>query len=298
MQHHHSSRPPLADYHVHTARCGHAVGAMERYVEQAIASGLAELGFSDHLYLYWLPREARDPELAMADWELDFYVQDVERCRERYASDITIRLATEADFVPGHERALEAILRRYDWDYVVGSVHFVDGWGLDDERYRDGYAGWNVDALYARYFDLVGQAAETGCFDVMGHVDLVKKFGYRPEQPQRESYARLAERFARADVSVEVNTAGLRKPCAEVYPHPDLLRACRVAGVPTTFASDAHTPEDVARDFEAAARLMRVAGYDTYLAFANRQRIARPLDAPDPSPPSYSPSAAPSPRGS
>lgn len=271
---------------------------MERYVEQAIASGLAELGFSDHLYLYWLPRDARDPELAMADWELDFYVQDVERCRQRYASDITIRLATEADFVPGHERALEAILGRYDWDYVVGSVHFVDGWGLDDERYRDGYARWDLDALYARYFDLVGQAAESGLFDVMGHLDLVKKFGHRPRQPQREAYARLADRLARAHVSVEVNTAGLRKPCAEVYPHPDLLRACRDAGVPTTFASDAHAPADVARDFETAARLMGEAGYDAYLAFARRQRFPRPLDAAAPSQPGYSPSAAPSPRGS
>ena len=87
---------------------------MEQYVEHAIARGLRELGFSDHLYLYWIPPDQRDPELGMADWELDFYVEDVERCRRRYASDITIRLSTEADFVPGHERSLESILARYD----------------------------------------------------------------------------------------------------------------------------------------------------------------------------------------
>src|SRR6516225_8653075 len=84
---------PLVDYHVHTARCGHASGAMERYVERAIQSGLSELGFSDHLFMYWLPADRRDPELGMAEWEHDFYIEDVERCRRRYTGDITIRLS-------------------------------------------------------------------------------------------------------------------------------------------------------------------------------------------------------------
>jgi histidinol-phosphatase (PHP family) len=273
----HASPLPLVDYHVHTARCGHAVGPMERYVERAIAAGLAEIGFSDHLYLYWLPAERRDPELAMAEWELDYYIQDIYRCRERYAADVTIRLSTEADFIPGHERELETILRRYEWDYVVGSVHFVDGWGMDDSRYVDGYQRWDIDALHDRYFDLVGQAAETGLFDVMGHADLVKKFGHRPSADQAENHARLAERFARAGMCVELNTSGLRKPCAEVYPGQGLLRTCRAAGVPTTFASDAHAPTDVAADFDRAASLMRAAGYERYVAFAGRRREERTL---------------------
>src|SRR6185436_8347696 len=100
---------PLVDYHVHTARCGHAEGAMERYVEHAIENGLIELGFSDHLYMYWLPPDRRDPTLGMAEWEHDFYIEDVERCRTRYRGDISIRLSTEADFIPGHEQQLEHI---------------------------------------------------------------------------------------------------------------------------------------------------------------------------------------------
>jgi histidinol-phosphatase (PHP family) len=268
---------PLVDYHVHTARCGHAVGTMEQYVEHAIASGLREMGFSDHLYLYWMPSAERDPELGMAEWELDFYVEDVERCRRRYGRDIAIRLSTEADFVPGYERDLESILRRYDWDYVIGSVHFIDGWGFDDSRKLAGYAEWDIDALYARYFELVGQSAETGLFDTIGHPDLVKKFGYRARSDQTGAYARLAERFARSGVCVELNTAGLRKPIGEVYPHLDLLRACQALGVPATLASDAHAPGEVAADLGVAGDLLRVAGYDQYIAFAGRQREARPL---------------------
>lgn len=263
---------PLVDYHVHTARCGHAVGAMERYVEQAIASGLTELGFSDHLFTYWLPPDRRDPELGMAEWEHDYYIEDVERCRTRYGSDITIRLSTEADFIIGHERELEAILGSYDWDYVMGSVHFIDDWGFDDSRYISGFSDWNIDALYERYFDLIGASAETGLFDTIAHADLVKKFGHRPTRDLSEDYARLSARFGQAGVCVEVNTSGLRKPVAEIYPHPDLLRACRAAGVPVTLGSDAHAPTEVAADFTSACDLLRQVGYSHYVTYARRAR--------------------------
>lgn len=250
---------------------------MERYVERAIEAGLTELGFSDHLYLYWLPPAERDASLAMADWELDFYIQDVERCRDRYGKEIAIRLSVEADFVPGAERTLESILRRYDWDYVIGSVHFLDGWGFDDERYLAGYAEWDIDALYRRYFDVVGASAETGLFDTIGHPDLVKKFGHRARTDLSQAYAELARRFARAGVCVEVNTAGLRKPIGEIYPHPDLLRACRAAGVSATLGADAHTPRDVAADLEAATGLLQAAGYDAFVRFQARSRVLTPV---------------------
>jgi histidinol-phosphatase (PHP family) len=270
---------PLVDYHVHTARCGHASGAMERYVERAIEAGLTELGFSDHLFLYWLPADQRDPELTMAEWEHDFYMQDVERCRERYASDITIRRSIEADYIPGHEQKLASILQRYDWDYVIGSVHFIEDWGFDDSRNIARFDQWQIDALYARYFDLVGASAETGLFDTIGHSDLVKKFGHRPEADQAAAYAALAARLSRMGVCAEVNTGGLRKPVAEAYPHLDLLRAYQVAGVPVTFGSDAHAPNEVAADLDAACALMREAGYSEFVKYAGRQRTTVQLTA-------------------
>jgi len=275
---------PLVDYHVHTARCGHASGAMERYVERAIAAGLDELGFSDHLFLYWVPPERRDPELAMAEWEHDFYIEDVERCRSRYAGDIRIRLATEADFVPGHEAQLEAILRRYDWDYVIGSVHFLGDWGFDDSRKTAGFVGRDIDALYAEYFEVVGASAETGLFDTIGHTDLIKKFGHRPVADQSDAYARLADRYARAGVCVELNTAGLRKPCAELYPSVDLLRALQGRRVPITLASDAHAAAEVAADFASAVDVLHTVGYRSFITFARRQRREVPLPAPTAAP--------------
>ncbi len=251
---------------------------MERYVERAIQSGLTELGFSDHLFMYWLPHDRRDAELGMAEWEHDFYIEDVERCRSRYARDIRIRLATEADFIPGHERELERILRGYDWDYVIGSVHFMGEWGFDDGRYLAEFERHGVDALYAQYFGLVGASAETGLFDTIGHSDLIKKFGHRAAGDLRGAYAGLAARFAGAGVCVEVNTSGLRKPVGEMYPHPDLLRAYFEAGVPVTFGSDAHAPGEVAADLAAACGLMREVGYTEFVRYAGRRRYTSPLE--------------------
>lgn len=268
---------PLVDYHVHTARCGHATGAMERYVEYAISAGLSELGFSDHLFMYWLPPDRRDPELAMAEWEHDFYIEDVERCRTRYASDISIRLSTEADFIPGHERELEGILRNYDWDYVIGSVHFIDDWGFDDSRQIAEFSSRDIDAVYARYFELVAASAETGLFDTIGHADLVKKFGHRPVADQCDNYARLASRLSAPGVCVEINSSGLRKPVAEIYPHQDLLRALHEADVPITLGSDAHAPNEVAADLSAATTLALSVGYTTFVRYERRQRNITPF---------------------
>ena len=263
----------LTDYHVHTARCGHAVGRMEEYVAHARRQGLPEMGFSDHLYLYWLPVEGRDPELAMGEHELDDYVEDVLRLR-RENPDLTIRLAIEADYILGREADLKGILERYPWDYVLGSVHFIDAWGFDDSRYLSTFDEWDIDELYGRYFDLVLRAAESGLFDSMSHPDLVKKFGHRPSAAFDLGglYERVAECFKRTGVCVEVNTAGLRKPCGEIYPALELLRACRRAGVPATLGSDAHEPEHVGLAFDQGVAHLRAGGYDSVIAFAGRER--------------------------
>lgn len=266
----------LNDYHLHTARCGHAVGRMEEYVAHARSQGLPEIGFSDHLYLYWLPIDGRDPELAMGEQELDAYVEDALRLR-RANPDLTIRLAIEADYIAGREDGLEHILGRYPWDYVLGSIHFIDEWGFDDSRYLATFDQWDLDELYGRYFELVMRAAETGLFDSMSHPDLVKKFGHRPSPAfdLAAMYERVAACFKRADVCVEVNTAGLRKPCAEIYPAVGLLQACRRANVPATLGSDAHQPDHVGLAFDQAVAHLRAGGYDNIVAFADRERSRR-----------------------
>ncbi len=266
----------LVDYHIHTARCGHAVGSMEEYVEQALRLKLSEIGFSDHLYLYWLPRDQRDPGLAMAEEETSQYVESVLRLRTRYP-EIPIRLGLEADYIPAQEEALSRLLAPYPWDYVYGSVHFIGDWGFDDPNHVDRYNLWDIDRLYRHYFDLVGAAAKTGLFDVMGHLDVIKKFGHRPATDMSGLYAEVAGSLGKAGVAIEMSTAGLRKPVGELYPGPDLLAECARAAVPASLGSDSHSPSEVGIHFDRAVAALRAAGYREIVRFEKRQKIAIPL---------------------
>lgn len=266
----------LVDYHVHTARCGHASGTLDEYVAHAREIGLGEMGFSDHLYLYWLPPDKRDPELGMAEHQLAEYVDEVRRLQREH-DDITIRLALEVDYVPGWEDRLADVLRFESWDYLLGSVHFIDEWGFDDPRYTDRYREWDIDHLYERYFELVTAAAETVLFDVMAHLDLPKKFGHRPRRDLQPLYEQVAASLKRADVCVEISTAGLRKPVGELYPAPALLRACHTAGVPATLGSDAHQPFEVGADYDRSLALLREVGYTEFAVFEARRRTFRRL---------------------
>jgi histidinol-phosphatase (PHP family) len=248
----------LPDYHTHTARCGHARGTPAEYVAAAQAAGLLAIGCADHLPL--LP--IHDPELSMEACELDGYVAEVQELKARFPGFVL--LGIEADYRPGTLDEVRALLEGRPFDYVIGSVHHLGDWGFDDPRTVDRYEGVDIDAMWAEYFELVGAAAETGLFTILGHLDLVKKFGHRATRPLDAELDRLLERIAKAGVAVEINTAGLHKPVGEAYPSPEILRLLREADIPITFGSDAHRPEEVGRDFARAAALARGAGYTTF----------------------------------
>jgi histidinol-phosphatase (PHP family) len=251
-------RIALPDYHTHTERCGHARGTAAEYVEVARERGLLAVGVCDHLPL---PGH-RDPELSMDVSELPDYVREVEELKRAYPDYVL--LGIEADYEPSSFRDIRDMLARYPFDYVIGSVHFVDGWGFDDPRQREAWDTRDIEEVYVRYFELVAEAAETGVFTILGHLDLVKKFGHKPPRPLADATHSLVRRIARSGIGVELNTAGLRKPIGEAYPDQDLLRLLRKGGVPITFGSDAHTPDDVGRDFDHALDQVRTAGYTSY----------------------------------
>lgn len=261
----------LTDYHWHTNRCGHAEGDMAEYVAQARKRGLTEVGFADHVPMYWLPEGERDPSLAMAGDELPRYVEEVLLLRGGNP-DINIRLGLEADYIPGREQQLREIIANYPFDYIIGSVHYIDGWGFDNPGLVYEYENRNIDEIYELYFDQLCRAAGSGIFDIIAHPDLIKKFGYRPDRPPLELYRRAALTLAGSGVCLEVNTAGLRAPVGEIYPARDFLIECGKRGVPVTTGSDAHKPGQVGRGFDLALELLKAAGYREIAAFNKRRR--------------------------
>lgn len=262
----------LVDYHLHTKRCGHAVGEMAQYVERAIDIGLSEIGFADHLPLL----HTMDRTLTMSWDDFPFYLADVERLRASYP-EITVKLGVEVDYIKGRVGEIAAILNEYDFDFILGSVHFIDGWGVDDRRNMDNYELYDPVDLFKRYFSLLREAAASGLFDILAHPDLIKKYNFRPNIDATEIFAEAAGEIAAADIAIEVSSAGLRKPVGEIYPGPQFLKACSEAGVPVSLGSDAHRPDDVGRDFDKVIESLNYAGYDKFAVFSGRQRTLLPI---------------------
>jgi histidinol-phosphatase (PHP family) len=265
------------DYHVHTARCGHAGGAARDYVLAALSRGLAEIAFTDHVPLYFLPGEDPDPGIAMTRAELPAYVEEVRALREEFAGRIDVLLGLEADYAEGHEAALEEILRAHDWDVILGSVHWVAGDWIDAPGSGKRHETEGSAVLWREYYRLLAKAAASGLFDVITHFDLPKKFGHRmpPEAADAEAGAVNAARAA--GVAIEISSAGLRKTVKEEYPAPPLLKKLVGAGVPIVFSSDAHAPAEVAWGRAEIVAAARAAGAREHLSFRKRERRKHPL---------------------
>lgn len=258
----------MIDLHMHTSRCGHASGEMAEYVAAGRARGLDVMCFTDHL-----PMPAPYPQhYTMKADEMPAYVADV-RAAAAHARDSggpEVLLGIEADWLPDAIPAVERAVAAYDFDVVLGSVHFLGDWAFDDPDLVARYEYWRPDDLWGRYYEETAHAAASGLFDVIAHPDLVKKFGCRPDRDPRPWYEQTALALADAGVAVEVNSAGLRKPVAEIYPSLDLLRACHRRGVPATMGSDAHAPSEVGEGLELARDLLLEAGYRSVVCFRNR----------------------------
>lgn len=260
------------DTHTHTSRCGHAGGSDEAFVEAAIERGLAAIAVTDHLPFYWLPPEQHDPTLAMSTDELPRYVEALLGLKERYRDRVEVLLGIEADYVEGHEETLAELLAKYPFDVVLGSVHWLDGWWVDAPsslpRYRQGAE--EVERIWSRYAELVMQAARCGLFDVLSHLDLAKKYGYRPERPFAGCQTDVVEAVRTGGCTVEISSAGRRKPVGEDYPSDDLLADLAAAGVRFVLSSDAHAPAEVGFGFAESVARARAVGVGEVAVFRGR----------------------------
>ena len=257
---------PKVDYHMHTPLCGHAVGEPREYVKRAIEVGLSEVGFSDHAPLVAYD----DPRYTMRHEELPQYLDMMRKVREEFKT-FTIKIGIEADYIPGYEDKTRAILASYRYDFVIGSIHFIDAWAFDDPDQKVRWKDKDVDTVYRDYYALLRKSAESGLFDIMGHADLVKKFGHRPVSDFSQEIEKTAAAFKKSGVTVEINTSGLRKPVKEIYPSLDALKIYRKHEVPITFSSDSHDPSDVGRGYDVAWQWAKDAGYSEYRVFKQRK---------------------------
>jgi histidinol-phosphatase (PHP family) len=272
----------LTDYHVHlrpdeedsTAERYLTQANAERYLEVASERGIEELGVAEHIH-----RFVQSLDIWSHPWYRYWAHDDVDEYVD-FLRSVQLKVGIEADFLPGREDRVANFLDGRDWDYVVGSVHFlrddaIDVHGEPDWEPWDVWRGADPEKVWARYFETLGEAARSGMFDILAHLDLVKVFAGRvplPDGDLRRFYDRAMDGIADSDVAVEVSTAGLRKPVAEIYPAPALLEMCLDAGRPVALSSDAHEPDQLGYEYERAVELLRGLGVTEIAVFEGRER--------------------------
>jgi histidinol-phosphatase (PHP family) len=257
-----------ADYHMHTRLCRHAVGDPTDLAAQAVKLGFTEIGFSEHNPM---PRDDWDDwHILQADF--DTYIANVEKARRDHPN-LTIKLALEMDFIPGQVDWIRQLVARHPWDYLIGAVHYVsDSWDLDNPKKLSEWKGRDPFEVWTAYFERLTLAAESGLFEIIAHADLCKKFCFYPKEDCTPLFRRFLNAAKRSNVAMELNTAGLRKDCKEIYPSRAIVQMAAETGVPITFASDAHAPGEVGMNFQEAMQLARSCGYTHYCRFTQRKR--------------------------
>lgn len=259
----------LADNHTHNYLCKHADGTLEEYVLHAISIGLDEIGLSDHTPM----PDQWDLSVRMTEEQFwSEYAPTVLALKEKYKGKITVKFGLEGDFMPGTEEWVRSFNARSELDYVIGSVHYIDDWGFDNPTFVAKYDGKDVNEIYDQYYERIKGSAKSGLFDIIGHCDLVKKFGHRPTKAMEEVLHETFKIVKESGMSVEINTSGLRKPVKEMYPSESVLKIISEYGIPLTLGSDAHAPTDVGRDFDLAKKLIHRYGNGKISVFNKRQR--------------------------
>jgi histidinol-phosphatase (PHP family) len=264
----------LTDYHVHLLPDdpGTTLSAdtAAYYREVASERGIEELGVSEHVYRF---------TAALDVWRHPLWVEsavdDIDDYCEFVRSQTDLRLGIEADFIPGSEDRMRALLDARDWDYVVGSIHFLADGALDYDRFDVWNSGRSADHVWRTYFTWLGEAAASGMFDILAHPDLVKYWGVQRPVPDRDLrfyYDIAMEGIADSGIAVEVSTAGLRKPVGEIYPSPAFLEMVIDAGNPIALSSDAHAAEDLGAGYEQALAFLSEMGVTQIATFDRRAR--------------------------
>ena len=263
---------PLIDYHIHTLLCNHAEGSMESYIRSAINLGMTEICFLDHLTI-----QESEKGLSMAPDEVSYYFQAIQLLKQQYKKAISVKAGLEIDFNPDYTDLFQEITGTYAFDLVASALHFPGGLNI-----VSGSSAWkhgenDTDYVYGLYYEQLEKMLDFSYFDVVCHMDLIKKFGRKPSRSFDKEVNEILFKIKRKNFCIEINTSGYNHPVREAYPSPDIIAKCHKLGINITLGSDAHTPADVGQHYDRALPLLLSSGYKHLTTFTKRMRSKVPI---------------------
>lgn len=257
----------MIDYHVHTLLCNHASGGMERYIQSAIGLGLREICFLDHLTI-----QKSDPGLSMTPLEVPGYFHAVQILKRKYRSKINVKAGLELDFNPACIDFFRDIIETFAFDVIAASLHFPGGLDIVSHRSAWRYEEKDIDDVYELYLNHLEKMLDYRCFDVICHIDLIKKFGQKPSRSLEQKIDEILSIINDKDITIEVNTSGYDHPVGDIYPSLEILEKCHKQGIRITLGSDAHHPANVGNHFERVIPMLLSVGYRKLATFTRRKR--------------------------
>lgn len=255
----------IMDYHIHTKASPDAVGDMEDYIKAASKRRIDEIGFSEHITLH----HEKNYPYRQSDF-METYVRRFIEIKEK--SEIPIKLGAEIDFFPNEVSKIREFVQKHPFDYAIGAIHYIGSWAIDSRSQIQEYLKRDISQVYENYFRFVTELCKSHLFNTLAHPDLIKVFGFKPNCDISNLLDETAEAIAESNICIEVNTSGLVRPCAEIYPSKQFLKILHNHRVPITLGSDAHKPQDVGRSFDKAIKLINEVGYTHACTFESRKR--------------------------
>jgi len=257
----------MIDYHVHTTLCNHAEGVMEAYVRRAADIGMQDICFLDHLTL-----PEYEQRYSMRSGEVGLYFQAVQILKQRYEGAINVKVGLEIDFNPAYIDLFQEIVQSFSFDVIGSSLHSPGGQNIVSRSSAWGHGELDANHIYGLYLEELEKMLDCDYFDVLCHLDLVKKFGRKPSKSFDDQFKTIMSKIKDRRLTVEVNTSGYDHGANEVYPSMDILLICRDLGIPITLGSDAHTPENVGQHYDRVLPLLYSEGHRHLSIFTKRKR--------------------------
>ncbi|MFX1374805.1 MAG: histidinol-phosphatase HisJ [Promethearchaeota archaeon] len=276
----------LEDYHTHNKACHHAKGEIEDYIKKAIKKKLVTIGISDHFPYEYLENIERIPyeDYAITLPEIENYITTTETLKEKYRKDIIVRIGFEIDYFKNQEPALNTYLSpvKNRLDFILGAIHILNffngkgAWGFDDSRFRKDYNYYGTDRVYIFYYQSIQKmvSSDKFDFDILAHFDLPKKFNDIPTNKEEvnNEMMKTLEQIKKRDITMEINTSGLRKDCKEQYPSEQIIKEMYSLDIPVLLGSDAHKPGEIAWKFSEIIKMLKKIGYNELAHYNKRIR--------------------------
>ena len=254
----------FSDYHNHPQ--GHrdlpyAQDVLEPWADSARKANLKDVALTDH--------DRYHPGINLDEF---FKFKDK-------THDIKFKLGIEIDNDPeSSESGYKWIEKNYNkLDFVLGSVHFIDDWPFDHPQHQDGFKKWDIDKLYERYFLEMKKLIGRGFLDGLAHLDLIKIFGHRPQKEIIYFIKDVLKLVKEKALTVEMSTAGWRKPVNEQYPQHEIILQIKELNIPVTTSSDSHTANDLGYSYDRLYKLLKGYGFNQVAVFENHKMRLLPI---------------------